>query len=61
MAGMQPSWISDQNDFSYFFIYKLLRYFLPSFESIGFSVKELKIDLQNGGCGGHPGFLSERF
>ena len=30
-----PSWISDQNDFSYFFIYKLPRCFLLSFKSIG--------------------------
>ena len=38
----QPSWISDQNDFSYFFIYKSPRCFLPSFNSIGLLVQEKK-------------------
>ena len=33
-----PSWISDQKDFSFFFIYKSLRCFLLSLESIGLGV-----------------------
>ena len=38
-----------------FFTYKLPRYFLPSLESIGFSVQEdkCKIDFQDGKHGGH--------
>ena len=41
-----------------FFIYKLPRCFLPSFESIGLSVKEKKrkIDFQGAGHGGYLGF-----
>ena len=56
----RPSWISDRNDFSSFFIYKSPRCFLPSFESSGFSVQEKKwkIDLQDGVHGGHLGFLT---
>ena len=52
----RPSWISDQHDFSYFFIYKSPRCFLASLESIGLSVQEKKrkIDFQDGG---HLGFL----
>ena len=48
----QPSWISDRNDFSFFFkIYKSPRCFLPSFESNGHMVqkKKRKIDFQDGG------------
>ena len=37
-----PSWISDQNNFSYFLICKSHWYFLPSFESIRLSVQEKK-------------------
>ena len=49
--------ISDQSDFSYFFIYKSPRYFLPSFESIGLSIQEKKrkIDFQDSHHGSHPG------
>ena len=37
--------------------YKLPRYFLPSFRSIGLSVQEnFKIDFQDGNNGGHLGF-----
>ena len=52
------SWISDCNDFSFFFIYKLPRYFLPSFESNGPSVQEMKgkIDIQDSRHGIHLGF-----
>ena len=51
----QPSWISHQNDFSYFWSTS----HLPSFESIGPSVqdKKRKIKFQNGCHGGHLGFL----
>ena len=54
----QPSWISDWNDFSYFFIYKSPQCFLPCLESIGFWVQEKKqkIDFQGGCHGGHLGF-----
>ena len=50
------SWISNWNDFSYYFIYKLPRYFPPSFESIGLLVQEKKhkIAFQDGG---HRGYL----
>ena len=43
------------------FIYKSLWYFLPSFESVGFSVQEkkFKIDFQVGGRGGHLGFTNK--
>ena len=55
------SWNSDQNDFSYFFFFKLPCYFLLSFESIGLSVQEkkFKIDIQDGSHGGHLGFQVE--
>ena len=45
--------------FSYFLIYKLPRDFLPSFESFGLSVQEIKgkIDFQDGHYGSHLGFL----
>ena len=54
----RPSWISDRNDFSYFFIYKSPRCFLPSFESIGLLVQEKKqtIYFQDGGHVVHLGF-----
>ena len=41
--------------FKLFFIYKSLRYFLPSFESIGPSVQEkkFKIDFQDSSHGSH--------
>ena len=53
-----PSWISNRNNFSYFFIYKSSWCFLPSFESIGLLVQEKKskIDFQDGRHGGHLGF-----
>ena len=52
---LQPSWISDPNDFSYILIYKTPPCFLPSFKSIGLSVQEkkLKIDFKDGSHGGH--------
>ena len=52
----QPSWILDQNNFSFvFFIYKSPQCFLPNFKSIGLSVqKKLKIDFQDGGHLGFP-------
>ena len=55
----RPSWISHLNNFSLFFIYKSLRFFYWSFESISLSVKEkkLEIDFQDGSRGGHAGFL----
>ena len=54
----RPSWISDRHDFSFFFIYKSPRCFLPSLESIGLSVQEKNriIDFQDGGHVGHLGF-----
>ena len=54
----RPSWISHWHNFSYFFIYKSPRCFLPSLESTGLSVQEKKrkIDFQDGCHGGHLGF-----
>ena len=50
-----PSWISVRNNFSYFFIYKSHRYFLPSFGSVGNSVQEkFNIDFKDGGHLGFP-------
>ena len=55
----RPSWISDWHNFSYFLIYKSPQCLLWSLESIGLSVQEkkLNIDFQDGGHGGHLGFL----
>ena len=55
----RQSWISDRHDFSFFLIYKSPQCFLASLESIGLSVQEKKrkIDFQDGGHGGHLGFL----
>ena len=39
-----------------FFIYKLPRYFLPSFESVGLFVQKRKIDFQDSSSDGHLGF-----
>ena len=52
----RPSWISNQNDFSYFS--SSPRCFLLSYKSSGPSVQEKKqkIDFQNGHHGGHLGF-----
>ena len=52
------SWIFDQTDFSYFFIYKSPRCFLPSIESVRLLVQEKKrkIDFLDGSHGGHLGF-----
>ena len=49
----QPSWISNQNGFSYFW------YFLSSFESIGLSVQttKFKIDFKDGNFGCNIAFL----
>ena len=54
----RPSWISDWHDFSYFFIYKSPQCLLTSLESIGLSVqeKQLNIEFQDCGHGGHLGF-----
>ena len=55
-----PSWISDWNNFSYFYIYKSSRCFLPIFKSTGPLVQEnkrKKSEFQNGHHGGHLGFL----
>ena len=41
LLGWQ-SWISDQNEFRYFLIYKSTLYFLSSFKSVGLSVQEKK-------------------
>ena len=53
-----PSWISDQNDFRYFWSTSDLDAFLLSFESICLLVQEkkLNIDFQDGHHGGHLGF-----
>ena len=55
----RPSWISDWHNFSYFLIYKSPQCLLRCLESIGLSVQEkkLNIDFQDGGHGGHLGFL----
>ena len=59
---VQPSWISDQNDFSYFFINKSPLYSLSNFKSMGLSIQEkFKIDFQDGNCGVILYFRSERF
>ena len=57
----RPSWISDQNDFSYFCSISP-RCSLPSFVSVGLSVQEKKrkIDFQEGHHGGHLGFPIRR-
>ena len=41
-----------------YFYLQVARYFIPSFESVGFLVqeKEFKIDFQDGGHGDHLGF-----
>ena len=53
-----PSWISDWNNFSYFYIYKSSRCFLPIFRSTGPLVQEnkRKKEFQDGRHGGHLGF-----
>ena len=53
-----PSWISDWNNFSYFYIYKSSRCFLPIFKSTGPLVQENKRrkDFQDDRHGGHLGF-----
>ena len=49
----RPSWISHRNNFSYFFIYKSTKCFLPSFISIGLTFQDKKQkkkkDFQDGG------------
>ena len=54
------SWISDWNNFSYFYIYKSSRCFLPIFKSTGPLVQVRKIsekkEFQDGHHGGHLGF-----
>ena len=58
-----PSWISNLNYFSFFFIYRPPWYFQWSFESIGLSVEEnnFGIDFQDASCGGHLGILIKMF
>ena len=53
----RPSWISDQQDFSYFYSASPW-YFLPSLYSTGLSAQEMKwkIDFPDGGHGSHIGF-----
>ena len=53
-----PSWISDRNDFSYFYIYKSSRCFLPIFKSTGPLVQEnkRKKEFPDGRHDGHLGF-----
>ena len=53
-----PSWISDWNDFSYFYIYKSSQSFLPIFKSTGLLVQEnkRKKEFQDGRHDGHLGF-----
>ena len=53
-----PSWISDWNDFSYFYINKSSRCFLPIFKSTGHLVQEnkRKKEFQDGRHDGHLGF-----
>ena len=53
---LQPSLISDRNDFSYF-----LSTVTPILQSVFLSVKEkmFKIDFQDGGRGSYLGFLIE--
>ena len=53
-----PSWISHWNDFSYFYIYKSSRCFLPIFKSTGPLVQEKKRnkEFQDGCHGCHHGF-----
>ena len=53
-----PSWISDWNDFSYFYIYKSSQSFLPIFKSTGPLVQEnkRKKEFQDGCHDGHLGF-----
>ena len=53
-----PSWISDWYNFSYFYIYKSSRCFLPIFKTTGPLVQEnkRKKEFQDGRHGGHLGF-----
>ena len=53
-----PSWISNWNDFSYFYIYKSSQSFLPIFKSTGHLVQEnkWKKEFQDGRHDGHLGF-----
>ena len=57
-SSWPPSWISDWNNFSYFYIYKSSRCFLPIFKSTGPLVQENKRrkEFQDGRHGGHLGF-----
>ena len=58
-----PSWISDQNDFSYFYIYKSSRCFLPIFKPTGPLVQEnkRKKEIQDGRYDSHLGFPIKQF
>ena len=57
----RPSLISDRNNFSYFTStsHTNASYQLPSQMAFRFSRRNKKIDFQNGGHGGHLGFLIE--
>ena len=52
----RPAWISDRNNFSYFFLSTSHPDASYSFKSIGLSVQEKRIDFQDGCYGGHLGF-----
>ena len=58
LSRWPPSWISNQNDFGYFYIYKSSRCFLPIFKSTSPSVQEnkRKKEFQDGRHDGHLGF-----
>ena len=57
-----PSWISDRNNFSYFYLQDT-RCFLLIFELVDISaqVKKRKIDFKDGGHGGFPIGTSKPF
>ena len=58
-----PSWISNRNNFSYLYIYKLSRSFLPIFKSTGSLVQEnkRKNKFQDGRHDDHLGFPTKQF
>ena len=55
----RSSWISDRNDFSYFYL-QVAQLLPTKFQVIWFLVQEkLRIDFPNVGSGGHLGFSIE--
>ena len=59
LSRWPPSWISNRNDFSYFYINKSSRCFLPIFKSTGPLVQEnkwKKKEFQDGRHDSHLGF-----